>query len=195
MSTPPINTSHYHNFCNYDCNNFCNRLATPVNYFCNQDDSTFFDNFSSTIICKSRSLSILYYNARSLLPKFSELQLIAETYSPNIICITETWLSSDIQDQELFIPGYQLIRLDRNRHGGGVLMFITTHLSFSILPGCEDLELLSVVVRQESCKVCISLFYRPPNSLSFVLDSFQSYLESLAIHQYTNFIVLGDFIL
>ena len=72
-------------------------------------------------------------------------------------------------------------------------MFITTHLSVSVLPGCEDLEMLSVVVRQESCKVCICLFYRPPNSLSFVLDSFQSYLESLAIHQYTNFIVLGDF--
>ena len=170
MSTPPINTSHYHNFCNYvyDCNNFCNHLATPVNYFCNQDDSTFFDNFSSTIICKSRSLSILYYNARSLLPKFSELQLIAETY---VICITETWLSSDIQDQELFIPGYQLIRLDRNRHGGGAcpnVYYYSFTFKFSILPGCEDLELLSVVVRQESCKVCISLFYRPPNSLSFV---------------------------
>ena len=72
-------------------------------------------------------------------------------------------------------------------------MFITIHLSFSLLPGCGDLELLTVVVRQELCKVCICVFYRPPNSLSFVLNSFQSYLESLAIHQYTNFIALGDF--
>ena len=102
--------------------------------------------------------SILCYNARSILPKLSELQLIAEAYAPNIICITETRLGSDIQDHELLLPGYQLIRLDRNRHGGGALMFITSQLSYSVLPGCRDLELLSVVVRQESCKVCISLF-------------------------------------
>ena len=37
------------------------------------------------------------------------------------------------------------------------------------------------------------MYYRPSSSLSFVLDSFQSYLESLSIHQYTNFILLGDF--
>ena len=84
-------------------------------------------------------------------------------------------------------------RLDRNRHGVGVLMFIAAYLSYSVLPGCRDLELLTVVVRQEPCKVCISIFYRPPSSLSFVLDSLQSYLESLSIHQYTNFILLGDF--
>ena len=30
-------------------------------------------------------------------------------------------------------------------------MLITVHLS--VLPGCRDLELLSMVVRQESCKV------------------------------------------
>ena len=73
-------------------------------------------------------------------------------------------------------------------------MFIAAHLSYSVIPGCRDLELLSIVVRQELYyKVCISIFYRPPSSLSFVLDSFQSYLESLSIHQYTNFILLGDF--
>ena len=72
-------------------------------------------------------------------------------------------------------------------------MFIANHLNYSVLPGCRDLELLSVVIHRESCKVCISVFYRPPSSLSFVLDSLQSYLESLSIHQYTNFILLGDF--
>ena len=69
-------------------------------------------------------------------------------------------------------------------------MFIISHLSYSVLPRCRDLELLSVVVRQESCKVCISLFYRPLSSLPFVLDFLQSYLESLSVHQYTNFILL-----
>ena len=55
-----------------------------------------------------------------------------------------------------------------------------------MLPGCEELEILSVVVEKELCKACISLFYRPPSSSSYTLCV---YLES----QYSNFILLGDF--
>ena len=68
---------------------------------------------------------------KSLLVKLSELQLIAEAYKPNIICIMETWLNSNVQDRELFIPGYQVIRLDRNRWR--FIMFITAHISYSVL--------------------------------------------------------------
>ena len=49
---------------------------------------------------KSLPLKIIYYNARSLLPKMDELATIAEAHSPDLICIVETWLS-DISDTEL----------------------------------------------------------------------------------------------
>ena len=52
--------------------------------------------------------SILYYNARSLLPKLSELQLIAEAYSPSVICIVETWLSPNIINREVSILAIRL---------------------------------------------------------------------------------------
>ena len=100
LNTPSINACHYSNFCNHNSNSFCNHSVTPVKYFCNfHDDSIFFDNFcnsSPITVCNSRSLSILYYNARSL-PRLSELQLIAEAYAPSVICVTETWLSSDFK--------------------------------------------------------------------------------------------------
>ena len=137
--------------------------------------------------------SILYYNAQSLLPKLSELQLIAEAYSPNVICIVETWLNADILDREVSIPGYQIVRLDRNRNGGGVLMYVSCKLQFSVLPCCEGLELLTVIIGAGSCKACISLFYRPPSSLSSLLDSLCAFLASIQIHQFTNFIFVGDF--
>ncbi len=143
--------------------------------------------------CNPRKLNILYFNARSLLPKISELQLIAETYSPSVICIVESWLCPDITDAEVWIPDYQLVRLDRNHNGGGVLMFISGSLQFSVLPRCEDLELLSVVVSMGSSKACISLFYRPPSSSSSILDSLCTYLASSVLHRFTNLILLGDF--
>ena len=42
---------------------------------------------------------------------------------PDIICISETWLSSDIFSCEISIPYYSLFRLDCCRHGGGVAIY------------------------------------------------------------------------
>ena len=69
-------------------------------------------------------LSILYFNARSIIPKCDELRIICEAHKPDVVCITESWLSSDINNAELHISGYQIVRRDKNRHGGGVLMYI-----------------------------------------------------------------------
>jgi len=69
-------------------------------------------------------LNILYYNARSLLPKMDELRVLVDMQQPHIVSIVETWLSSEVSDNEIFLQGYQVLRLDRNRHGGGILMFI-----------------------------------------------------------------------
>ena len=143
--------------------------------------------------CNTSTLTILYYNARSLLPKHSELQLIAEAYSPSVICITETWLGDNVLDCELPIPNYHIVRFDRNRNGGGVLMFISDDFTYYVLPNCNGLELLTVVVNKESTRACISLFYRPPSSSAHILDTLCTYLESLSVPQFSNFVLLGDF--
>ena len=38
----------------------------------------------------SNFFSVVYYNARSLLPKLDELCVLAETINPDIICIVES---------------------------------------------------------------------------------------------------------
>ena len=120
------------------------------------------------------TLKILYYNARSLLPKFDELLLSADTHCPDVICITESWLCNDIQDTEIAIPGYQLVRLDRNRHGGGVLMYVLHKFIVKLFPTHPSLELLTVTIQCDNHKHCLSLFYRPPSSSVDVLSSFHS---------------------
>ena len=51
-------------------------------------------------------LSIMHFNARSLLPKISELSNVANNLSPHIIAISETWLSSSVSSKSVTIPGY-----------------------------------------------------------------------------------------
>ena len=48
----------------------------------------------------SNYLSILYFNARSLDPKFDELCALCDMEKPDVLCITETWLCTDIVEAE-----------------------------------------------------------------------------------------------
>ena len=93
-------------------------------------------------------LTILYFNARSLLPKLDYLTLSISIYHPHVICVVETWLSSEVSTSEIDIPGYQLYRKDRNRHGGGILMYVSNCMLVSLFadPG-PHLELLTLSAR------------------------------------------------
>ena len=117
-------------------------------------------------------------------------------YDPNLICIIESWLDSNILDSEIAILGYQLHCLDWNRHGGGVLLYIKDVFHFTLLSTPNNnIELLSAVVQHNSIpiRVCLSLFYRPPSSAPEILDHLCEHLDYLNIAPYTNFIILGDF--
>ena len=71
-------------------------------------------------------LSVLYFNVRSLLPKIDNLRLICAVVKPGIICVVESWLDSSIEDSEISIQGYQVVRLDRTRHGGGLVIYVNS---------------------------------------------------------------------
>ena len=115
-------------------------------------------------------------------------------HKPDCICIVESWLSCDILDSELCIDGYNIVRLDRNRHGGGVLLFINSVFTHNLVfTGSPDFELVILSV-QLSVPLTIALFYRPPGSHSVILDNL---LTALCTHinpsLLSNFILLGDF--
>lgn len=87
-------------------------------------------------------LKIISLNARSLLPKIESLQLLVEAEDLDVICVVETWLSAEILDAEISIQGYQCFRRDRNRHGGGIVVYVRDCLSTTPITDNVDLELL-----------------------------------------------------
>ena len=66
----------------------------------------------------------IYLNARSIVNKIKELELLVLSENDDIVAITETWLNATILDSELNIDGYTLLRKDRidNKRGGGVAL-------------------------------------------------------------------------
>ena len=64
-------------------------------------------------------------NARSIVNKRNDLNIMVEDIDPHIIGITESWATPDISDAELGMTGYVMFRKDRlGRRGGGVILYI-----------------------------------------------------------------------
>ena len=49
-----------------------------------------------------------------------------------VLAVNESKLDNTITDGEIHIPGYVITRKDRNRHGGGVALYIKENISFSV---------------------------------------------------------------
>ena len=86
------------------------------------------------------------------------------------LCINETKLGSTINDHEVCLPGFELVRRDRNingRNGGGVCIYIRSNLNFQMRDDLNSkiLENLTVEIKKPRSKsILVSTWNRPPHS-------------------------------
>jgi hypothetical protein len=74
-------------------------------------------------------------NARSILNKKEELEVIISQCSPDVIMITETWLSNIVPDEVVNIPKFNLVRKERPvGRGGGVQVYIRESITYKLRP-------------------------------------------------------------
>ena len=118
---------------NYLCN-AC--LISKLPFTDTQDDEADVDvsldssNDIYKVFCR-KGLHFVHLNIRSLPPSIDEIRTIATKTKAAVIALTETWLDDSVNDSELRINNYCLIRADRNRQGGGVCLFIRENLTFN----------------------------------------------------------------
>ena len=118
-----------------------------------------------------------------MLPKIDDLAAVCLTSNPDVICIVESWLCADISDNEISLLSYCTIRLDRNRHGGGIIMYIKDQINYNILhKGPSDLEFIFVsLCLCNNRSLYLGAFYRPPSSPISILNTFLMYFVLLII--------------
>ena len=62
--------------------------------------------------------------------KLDEIELLATEYNFTVVYLTETWLDNSIDNVTVQLNGCaDLFRMDRNRHGGGVLAYVKNDIS------------------------------------------------------------------
>ena len=142
-----------------------------------------------TLSLSHSSLSILYFNVRSMLSNLSSLTSSVLLSNPDIVCITDTWLSPDILSSEVV----HLFHTDHSRHGGGVAIYSKSSLSPVLLPlQSNGIELLIITVHLCSQSLHIVCFYCPslkPQDLSLLINV----LSPLGPSSTSKLLLVGDF--
>ena len=141
-----------------------------------------------------KPLRLLNINFQSIKTKQDQLRNLIDSTKPDIIIGTETWIDDSITDNQIFPPGYQLFRKDRNLHGGGVLVAVNSDYLCSPLTELQtDCEIVWCKLELAGQKAMyIASYYNPKTSNE------QGYLElekSLERASSTNavLIICGDF--
>jgi exonuclease III len=140
-----------------------------------------------------KGLHFIHVNARSVVNKLTELSVLAHKTKASIIAVSETWLDSTITDSEAKVEGYNLVRKDRDRHGGGVCLYIRENLSFNPRLDLQrqDVEAVFVDIMLPKTKpITVGAMYRPPKQSNF-LELYQETLSQIDLSN--ELYILGDF--
>lgn len=76
----------------------------------------------------------MYINSESLPNNYECLELLIEKTTPIMVFCSETCLTEKIDNTEIDMIGYKLIRCDsHSRHTGGVAIYIRENIMFDVI--------------------------------------------------------------
>ena len=149
-----------------------------------------FDKITSEI----RGFKIALLNVNSLTKHIDELKVFMANKPLDVLAINESKLDLVDSDRLVNLEGYNIIRRDRNKHGGGVCFYLRNTITFSRQYQLEndDLELIALEIQKpNSCPFLIATWYRPPNTPLDYFKKFEMFLKE-ADARYSEIYILGD---
>jgi Reverse transcriptase (RNA-dependent DNA polymerase)/Endonuclease-reverse transcriptase len=131
------------------------------------NETTIQNNFNGEVT----KLNCFYTNARSIINKRHELELYVLGEQPDIIGVTETWALENIENSELNLDGYTMLRKDRmvgdKSRGGGVLLYIKNSWNANARDDLTDANFPESVwcdLKIGEDKTLVGICYRPPGN-------------------------------
>ena len=143
----------------------------------------------------AKNLIIGHFNINSIRNKFLDFKelILSDT---DIYLISETKLDDSFPDQQLHVNGYKMFRKDRNKFGGGLILFAKENIPskvFNTFRFSEECEIISIDFSISNTKWLLLGIYNPPsqNEALFV-EQIKLALDTYST-TYENFLLLGDF--
>ena len=80
----------------------------------------------------------LCLNIGSVSGHIDQLRILLDQEKPHIMCLNETKLDLSISDSLVNVDNYQIVRNDRDRHGGGVAVHVRESISYKFRPDARQ---------------------------------------------------------
>ena len=94
--------------------------------------------------------SVIYANIRSVPSKIDELQAVVSINNPYIVCLTETWLNSNIPNSACDLTDLICYRNDQqSAMDSGVCVYVRTMHCCNRLQDFEDIEIESIWLKSQ----------------------------------------------
>ena len=132
-----------------------------------------------------KGLVMASLNVNSLLAHIDELKIFTSANALDVLIINKTKLDSTIDNQEVNIPGYEIIRNDRKingRKGDGVCIYVRCNINYILRDDLEIEKLESLVIqvnKPRSKVILISTWYRPPDTPTAIFDNFEELIAKM----------------
>ena len=141
-----------------------------------------------------KGFKIAALNIVSLYKYIDQLRLYLASHPFDILALNETRLDQTISNGEINVPGYVILRRDRNRSGGGVALLIKNNITFKLLSDVnnDELEFIGIhVTRPKAKPFIVGTWYRPPGSNIEIFTKFHDLLGRLENYD-MEINILGD---
>lgn len=120
-----------------------------------------------------KGLVLAHLNICSLRNKVEEITTLCQSENIHILALTETHLDDSFDNSVVAVDGYNLYRRDRDKHGGGVALYIKD--SIVVVQRnyimCVDVEILWIQINIPHSKhFLVGCCYRPPSAHVSYLD-------------------------
>ena len=134
--------------------------------------------------------------------KMDQLRTILQhEHQFDVIGVTESWLTSDVTDEDIQIKNYEVFRRDRNSRGGGVChcVYVRTIIPTRKRIDLEEdvIEITWVELQLKPRPTLVGIAYRPPNMLRneaiTYVQSLQENIMRARNNPNTGIYLLGDF--
>jgi exonuclease III len=158
-------------------------------------DTCFVDGLKQLKLANVNRIVIGHININYIRNK-SDMLFSAINNNIDILMISETKIDDSFPASQFNMPGYrQPYRKDRNKHGGGILLYVREDLITKIISKIslpDDIECIFLEINLRKKKYLFCCTYNPRKSnINYHLKHFGHVLDNYC-SSYDNFLIVGD---
>lgn len=140
----------------------------------------------------------MYCNIQGLTGNVNEAEQCFVNTKYDFIIMSETHITENIEDREIELEGYQIVRCNsESRHTGGLCIYVKDYSEVKIITQekiiPEHIYWLVIKITSNNQSLYLAAVYRSPNSsVRLFCDKFKAWIEDL-VDLERQFIIAGDF--